>query len=191
MASCVSALSSIVANGHQVLPTFPPPPLFIPYGEFARIKCGAPHFTGYVAKEKMWRRAPARPYLLPFHDFLRHILFRLRESSPTSFGKNRVGVFKYLLHLAVVFSRHADGPLVEDRKAFLKYPTSGNTCHSTLSRTLRVLNKMWRRKPETPNKGVVFRAVRHIFSLATYRIRLSSQWFLSETNHKHMSHVPD
>jgi len=25
MASCVSALSSIVANGHQVLPTFPPP----------------------------------------------------------------------------------------------------------------------------------------------------------------------
>ena len=35
MASCVSALSSIVANGHQVLPTFPPPPRFIPYGGFS------------------------------------------------------------------------------------------------------------------------------------------------------------
>ena len=43
MASCVSALSSIVANGHQVVPTFPPPPLFIPYGEFSPVKCGAPH----------------------------------------------------------------------------------------------------------------------------------------------------
>ena len=145
-----------------------------PDGRISPVKCGAPHLMRYVAKEKMWRRAPARPYLLPFHDFLRHILFRLRESSPTSFGENRVGVFKYLLHLAVVFSRHADGPLVEDRKAFLKYPTSGNTCHSTLSRTLRVLNKMWRRKPETPNKGVVFRAVRHIFSLATYPVRLEA-----------------
>jgi len=30
MASAVSALSSIVANGHQILPSFPPPPLFIP-----------------------------------------------------------------------------------------------------------------------------------------------------------------
>jgi hypothetical protein len=42
MAPCLSALSSIVANGHQVLPTFPPPPLFIPYGGFSRILCGAP-----------------------------------------------------------------------------------------------------------------------------------------------------
>ena len=126
--------------------------------------------TGYVAKEKMWRRGPERPLLLGFTDFLRHILFRLRESSPTSFGENRVGVFKYLLHLAIVFSRHAYGPLVEDRKAFLKYPTSGNTRHSTLSRTLRVLNKMWRRKSENPNKGGVFRPVRHIFLLATYPV---------------------
>src|SRR5260370_30922210 len=30
MASVVSALSSILANSPQVLPTFPPPPLFIP-----------------------------------------------------------------------------------------------------------------------------------------------------------------
>jgi len=41
MASCVSALSSIVANGHQVLPTFPPPPLFIPYGEFSPVRLDA------------------------------------------------------------------------------------------------------------------------------------------------------
>src|ERR1700690_1909861 len=53
MASDVSALSSIVAKGHQVMPTFPPPPRFIPYGEFSRIKCGAPHFMRYVAKAKM------------------------------------------------------------------------------------------------------------------------------------------
>src|ERR1017187_8974598 len=35
MDSCVSALSSIVANGHQVPPTFPSPPLIIPYGGFS------------------------------------------------------------------------------------------------------------------------------------------------------------
>ena len=126
----------------------------------------------YVAKKKMWRRGPERPHLLGFPDFLRHILFRLRESSQTSFGEDRVGVFKYRLHLAIVFSRHAYGHLVEERKAFLKYPTSGNTRHLTLSRTLWVLNKMWRRKPGNPNKGEVFRPVRHIFCLATYRIRL-------------------
>jgi hypothetical protein len=38
MASDVSALSGIVANGHQVLPTFPPPPLSIPYGEFSPVR---------------------------------------------------------------------------------------------------------------------------------------------------------
>jgi hypothetical protein len=118
MASSVSALSSIVAYGHQVLPTFPPPPLFIPYDGFSPLRCGAQHFTGYVARDKMWPKAPARPYLLAFPDFLGHILFRPRKSSPTSFGGNRAGVFKYLFPLAVVFSRHADGPLVGDRKAF-------------------------------------------------------------------------
>jgi hypothetical protein len=41
MASCVSALSSIVANGHQVLPSFPPPPLFIPYGGFSPVRLEA------------------------------------------------------------------------------------------------------------------------------------------------------
>ena len=41
MASCVSALSSIVANGHQVVPTFPPPPLFIPDGEFSPVRLEA------------------------------------------------------------------------------------------------------------------------------------------------------
>ena len=41
MASFVSALSSIVANGHQVVPTFPPPPLFIPYGEFSPVRLEA------------------------------------------------------------------------------------------------------------------------------------------------------
>ena len=38
MASDVSALSGIVANGHQIMPTFPPPPLFIPYGEFSPVR---------------------------------------------------------------------------------------------------------------------------------------------------------
>jgi hypothetical protein len=41
MASCVSALSSIVANGHQVLPSFPPPPLFMPYGGFSPVRLEA------------------------------------------------------------------------------------------------------------------------------------------------------
>jgi hypothetical protein len=31
--------------------------------------------TGYVAKEKMWRRGPERRHSLGFPDFLRHILF--------------------------------------------------------------------------------------------------------------------
>ena len=38
MASNVSALSSIVANGHQVMPTVPPPPRFIPYGGFSPVR---------------------------------------------------------------------------------------------------------------------------------------------------------
>ena len=59
MASCVSALSSIVANGHQVLPSFPPPPLFIPYGGFSRILCGVPHNMRYVANSVMWREVRA------------------------------------------------------------------------------------------------------------------------------------
>jgi hypothetical protein len=74
MASSVSALSSIVANGHQILPTFPPPPLIIPYGGFSPVECGAPHFMRYVAKEKMWRRGPERLHSLGFPDFRRHIL---------------------------------------------------------------------------------------------------------------------
>jgi hypothetical protein len=41
MASSVSALSSIVANGHQVLPTFPPPPLLIPCGGFPPVRLEA------------------------------------------------------------------------------------------------------------------------------------------------------
>ena len=41
MDSDVSALSGIVANSHQVLPTFPPPPLLIPYGEFSPVRLEA------------------------------------------------------------------------------------------------------------------------------------------------------
>ena len=41
MASAVSALSSIVANGHQILPSFPPPPLIMPHGEFSPIRLEA------------------------------------------------------------------------------------------------------------------------------------------------------
>ena len=76
MASCVSALSSIVANGHQVLPTFPPPPLIIPYGGFSRILCGAPHNTGYVAKLVMWRNFRKSPILLQIERTGRHITIR-------------------------------------------------------------------------------------------------------------------
>ena len=36
MASFVSALSSIVANSLQVMPTFPPPPILIAYSGFSR-----------------------------------------------------------------------------------------------------------------------------------------------------------
>jgi hypothetical protein len=38
MASFVSALSSIVANSPRVVPSFPPPPLFIPYGGFSPVR---------------------------------------------------------------------------------------------------------------------------------------------------------
>jgi len=41
MASAVSALSSIVANSPRVLPTFPPPPLFIPYSGFSPVRLEA------------------------------------------------------------------------------------------------------------------------------------------------------
>ena len=66
MASCVSALSSIVANGHQVLPTFPPPSLIIPYGGFSSVLCGAPHkyVVNYVqaGRAKGGRHGTERPY---------------------------------------------------------------------------------------------------------------------------------
>src|ERR1019366_6215090 len=41
MASFVSALSSIVANSPRVMPKFPPPPLFIPYGGFSPVRLEA------------------------------------------------------------------------------------------------------------------------------------------------------
>jgi len=41
MASFVSALSSIVANSLQVMPTFPPPPLLIPYSGFSPVRLEA------------------------------------------------------------------------------------------------------------------------------------------------------
>jgi|GEM_PF-3243414 hypothetical protein len=41
MASAMSALSSIVANGHQIVPTVPPPPRFIPYGAFSPVRLEA------------------------------------------------------------------------------------------------------------------------------------------------------
>src|ERR1039458_6565 len=48
MASAVSALSSIVATGHQVLPTFPPPSLIILYSGYSRIKCGVEGQKGRI-----------------------------------------------------------------------------------------------------------------------------------------------
>lgn|SRR5882724_9872850 len=41
MASFVSALSSIVANSLQVMPTFPPPPLLIPSSRFSPVRLEA------------------------------------------------------------------------------------------------------------------------------------------------------
>jgi hypothetical protein len=41
MASGVSALSGIVANSPRVMPMFPPPPLFIPYGGFSPVRLEA------------------------------------------------------------------------------------------------------------------------------------------------------
>ena len=41
MASFVSALSSVVANSPRVMPKFPPPPLFIPYGWFSLSTAGS------------------------------------------------------------------------------------------------------------------------------------------------------
>jgi hypothetical protein len=41
MASAVSALSSIVANGHQTVPTVPPPSRFIPYGGLSPVQLEA------------------------------------------------------------------------------------------------------------------------------------------------------
>ena len=41
MASAVSALSSIVANGHQILPPFAPPPLIMPCGGFSLTTVGS------------------------------------------------------------------------------------------------------------------------------------------------------
>jgi len=60
MASFVSALSSIVANSPRVMPKFPPPPLFIPYGGFSPVRLEASlvllrpseTFRGFV-----WRRS--------------------------------------------------------------------------------------------------------------------------------------
>src|ERR1035437_1456442 len=47
MASFVSALSSIVANSPRVMPKFPPPPLFIPYGwKPAGSSCALPNPFG-------------------------------------------------------------------------------------------------------------------------------------------------
>src|SRR3974377_1290288 len=43
MASDVSALSSIVANGHQIMPSFPPPPLIIPDGGFSPVRLEEQH----------------------------------------------------------------------------------------------------------------------------------------------------
>jgi hypothetical protein len=37
----VSALSGIVANSPRVMPSFPPPPLFIPYGGFSPVRLEA------------------------------------------------------------------------------------------------------------------------------------------------------
>src|SRR5208282_2598156 len=56
-ASIVSALSSVVANGRQVVLTFPPPPLIIPYSGFSPIRLEAPAHAGH---------ALPRPFPAPF-----------------------------------------------------------------------------------------------------------------------------
>jgi len=51
--SIVSALSSGVANGCQIIPTFPPPPLIMPYGGFSPVRLEA-------------QPRPQRPSVTPF-----------------------------------------------------------------------------------------------------------------------------
>ena len=59
MASSVSALSGVVANGHQAIHFVSSAPSKIPYGGFSHILCGAPHKMRYVVKLVMWREVKA------------------------------------------------------------------------------------------------------------------------------------
>src|SRR5208337_1496824 len=86
MTSSVSALSGIVANGHQAIHFVSSAPSKIPYGGFSPVKCGAPHFTGYVAKIKMWRRGPEGPFLLGFSVFYATFYFDHRHHQCCQFG---------------------------------------------------------------------------------------------------------
>jgi len=89
MASSVSALSSIVANGHQILPTFPPPPLFIPYGGFSRTKCAALHLVLYVVNLVMWCRGRPTLDLWGFWHSQHHIIFCTQTIQRTPIGPFR------------------------------------------------------------------------------------------------------
>ena len=80
MASNVSALSSIVANGHQVMPTFPPPPLFIPYGEFSPVRLGTQ--PGRTVPFRRRLRPRLTPRLRSFRAGLRVPVYRF-AAGPT------------------------------------------------------------------------------------------------------------
>jgi len=75
MTSDVSALSGIVANGHQAIHFVSSAPSKIPYGGFSPVICGAPHITGYVASKNMWRIELSPLLLFGLGHLSRHIIF--------------------------------------------------------------------------------------------------------------------
>jgi hypothetical protein len=136
--------------------------------------------TGYVAKEKMWRTGQNTPPLLGFSGFLRHILLSTRRA------RERVEwpVFPDVGYFRNAFRSPTNGP-----SAWRENTTArGNKYLNTPARfppnevgdDFRGRNKMWPRKSGNPNKCDLSGPLRHIFYLATYRIRLSSQWGLDE-----------
>ena len=80
MASDVSALSSIVADGHQVMPSFPPPPRFIPYGGFSPVRLETQPSRTMPFRRRL--RSRLTPRLRSFRAWLRVQTYRF-AAGPT------------------------------------------------------------------------------------------------------------
>ena len=134
----------------------------------------------YVAKEKMWRTARNTTPLLGVSGFLRHILFstrRVRERVEWRVLPD-VGYFRN------AFRSSTKGPSAwrENTTArcsrYLNTPTRFSP--NEVGDDSRSRNKMWRRKSWNGNKYGLAGALRHIFSLATYRIKCGAPHFTGE-----------